>query len=57
MPYLGKQNDLICFVRETVEELNAIPFVEFTSIEYSDKEWEMVDGQWVEKQEVQQDET
>ncbi|MCM1324146.1 MAG: hypothetical protein NC218_08285 [Acetobacter sp.] len=48
MPYLGKQGDLICYVMDTREEIEAIPFVSFTSIEYTDKEYVMVDGTYIE---------
>lgn len=51
--FIAKNNDLIVLARETRAELeNALKFMVYTSIESSDKEYELYDGQYLTPEEI-----
>lgn len=52
--FIAKNNDLIILVKETREELEqALQFMVYTSIEETDIEYELYDGEYLTKEEIE----
>ena len=55
--FIAKNNDLIILIKETEEELRrALKFMVYTSIEETETEYELYNGQYLTKEEIAQQE-